>query len=448
MFNRIVSASLRNRLFVLIAALFLVVYGTRTLPQVPVDVFPDLTRPIVTVMTEAEGLAPQEVEALVSAPIEAAMSGIANVGRVRSVSGVGLSLVYIEFDWGTNVTLNRQQVAERISRVRDRLPRGLIPQMGGINQIMGEIMLVAVTAKSMNAMELREVADFVVRPRLLSVPGVGQVIPIGGELRQYRVAPNLAAMRDLGVTPDLIETTLKRFGVNTGGGFVDQHGSEFLVRNVGEGQALDDIRSLAVTVRDGRPVLLRDVADVGFAVRNKRGEAGFNGGPAIILSVQKTLEADTLPTTRLVEAELAAIQKAMPEGVTANNVQFRQATFIENSINNVKSVLVEAAVFVTIVLALFLMNWRATVISLTAIPVSILITVVVFQAFGLTINTMTLGGLAIAIGELVDDAVVGVENILRRLRENREKRFPDPSLIVIARASQEVRSGAHPLIRA
>ncbi len=441
MFNLIVSASLRSRLFVLLAALFLVIYGYFALPKVPVDVFPDLTRPIVTVMTEAEGLAPQEVEAQVSNPIEAALSGIANVGRVRSVSGVGLSLVYAEFDWGTDVARNRQLVAERISRVRERLPRGVTPQMGGVNQIMGEIMLVAVSAKSLSPMELREVADFIVRPRLLGVAGVAQVVPIGGEVRQVRVAPDLPAMRDAGVTPDMIASVLQRLGVNTGGGFVDQHGNEFLVRNVGKGQALDDIRNLAVSMRGGRPVLLREVANVDYGIRNKRGEAGYNGQPAIILSIQKTVEADTLPTSRLVEAELAAIQKAMPEGVIANQIQFRQATFIENSIGNVKSVLLEAAVFVTIVLALFLMNWRATVISLTAIPISLLITVAVFQGFGLTINTMTLGGLAIAIGELVDDAVVGVENILRRLRENKELAVPEPALTVIARASQEVRSG-------
>ena len=441
MFNLIVSASLRSRLFVLLAALFLIVYGYHALPRVPIDVFPDLTRPIVTVMVEAEGLAPQEVEAQVSAPLEAALSGIANVGRVRSVSSVGLSLVYAEFDWGTDVARNRQLVAERIGRVRERLPRGVLPQMGGVNQIMGEIMLVAMSAKALSPMELREVADFVVRPRLLGVAGVAQVTPIGGEIRQVRVAPDLAAMRDADVTPDMISAVLHRLGVNTGGGFVDQHGSEFLVRNIGEGQSLDDIRNLAVTVREGRPVLLREVAEVGYGIRNKRGEAGYNGQPAIILSIQKTVEADTLPTTRLVETELAAIQATMPSGVIANQIQFRQATFIENSIGNVKTVLFEAAIFVTIVLALFLMNWRATIISLTAIPISLLITVVVFQIFGLTINTMTLGGLAIAIGELVDDAVVGVENILRRLRENKALPKPDPALTVIARASQEVRSG-------
>ena len=208
---------------------------------------------------------------------------------------MGLSLVYAEFDWGTDVARNRQLVAERIGRVRERLPRGVLPQMGGVNQIMGEIMLVAMSAKALSPMELREVADFVVRPRLLGVAGVAQVTPIGGEIRQVRVAPDLAAMRDADVTPDMISAVLHRLGVNTGGGFVDQHGSEFLVRNIGEGQSLDDIRNLAVTVREGRPVLLREVAEVGYGIRNKRGEAGYNGQPAIILSIQKTVEADTLP---------------------------------------------------------------------------------------------------------------------------------------------------------
>lgn len=441
MFNFLVRSSLKNRLFVLAAALLLIGYGSVALPRLPVDVFPDLNKPLVVLMTEAEGLAPQEVEQLVSYPIETTMNGMPGVTRVRSVSGVGLSIVFVEFDWGTDIYRNRQQVAERLALIQSQLPQGVLPQMGPISSIMGEIMLVAISSDGPSPMDVREIADFVIRPQLLTIPGVSQVIPIGGEVRQYRVTPNLVAMQALEITADTIESAIKRFGSNTGGGFVDQHSREYLIRNVGLTNRLEDLRNVVVASRDGQPILLRQVADVDFAPRVKRGDAGFMGAPAVVISVQKQPGADTIKLTKAIETTLAELQKTLPEGIRATNIQFRQATFIETSIGNVEKVLVEAAVIVAIILILFLMNWRATFISLTAIPISILITVVVFQAFGLTINTMTLGGLAIAIGELVDDAVVGVENVLRRLKENRAASHPRPVLDVIAQASQEVRSG-------
>jgi len=440
-FNFLVRSSLKNRLFVLAAALLLIGYGSVALPRLPVDVFPDLNKPLVVLMTEAEGLAPQEVEQLVSYPIETTMNGMPGVTRVRSVSGVGLSIVFVEFDWGTDIYRNRQQVAERLALIQSQLPQGVLPQMGPISSIMGEIMLVAISSDGPSPMDVREIADFVIRPQLLTIPGVSQVIPIGGEVRQYRVTPNLVAMQALEITADTIESAIKRFGSNTGGGFVDQHSREYLIRNVGLTNRLEDLRNVVVASRDGQPILLRQVADVDFAPRVKRGDAGFMGAPAVVISVQKQPGADTIKLTKAIETTLAELQKTLPEGIRATNIQFRQATFIETSIGNVEKVLVEAAVIVAIILILFLMNWRATFISLTAIPISILITVVVFQAFGLTINTMTLGGLAIAIGELVDDAVVGVENVLRRLKENRAASHPRPVLDVIAQASQEVRSG-------
>ncbi|HEY8381007.1 MAG TPA: efflux RND transporter permease subunit [Microvirga sp.] len=441
MFNFLVSSSLRNRLFVLAAALVLVAYGSYVLPRVPVDVFPDLNRPTVTLMTEAEGLAPQEVEQLVTYPLETAMNGMPGVLRVRSVSGVGLSITYVEFDWGTDIYRSRQLVAERLALVREQLPRGVNPQMGPVSSIMGEIMLVAVTAESTSPMEVRELADFTIRPQLLNIAGVSQVIPIGGEVRQYRVTPNVAALQALDVTHEQVEAAVTRFGTNTGGGFVDQHGREYLIRNVGLTRKLEDLRNTVVLHRQGQPIFLHQVAQVDFAPRVKRGDAGFQGKPAVIIGIQKQPDADTVSLTGKVEAALAEIQKTLPQGVSATNVQFRQATFIETSVDNVKRVLLEAAAVVAVILILFLMNVRATVISLTAIPISILTTVLVFHAFGLTINTMTLGGLAIAIGELVDDAVVDVENILRRLKENHERSEPLPALQVIAAASQEVRSG-------
>ncbi|MCC6889696.1 MAG: efflux RND transporter permease subunit [Hyphomicrobiales bacterium] len=442
MFNTLVSASLRHRLFVLASALILVGYGAFVLPRIPVDVFPDLNRPTVTLLTEAEGLAPQEVEQLVTYPIETAMNGMPGVIRVRSVSGVGLSVVYVEFDWGTDIYRARQLVAERLALVREQLPRGVNPQMGPVTSIMGEIMLVALTSNSgVSPMEVREIADFVVRPQLLAIGGVSQVIPIGGEVRQYRVTPRVAAMQALDVTAEQIEQAIARFGTNTGGGFVDQGGREYLIRNVALTRRLDDLANTVVIHRASQPILLKQVATVEFAARVKRGDAGYQGAPAVIIGVQKQPNADTVSLTRRIEAALAEIQRTLPPGVSATNIQFRQATFIETAIGNVQRVLLEAAVVVAIVLFVFLMNVRATLISLAAIPLSILITVLVFRAFDLTINTMTLGGLAIAIGELVDDAVVGVENIVRRLRQNRSLPNPRPVVEVVAAASQEVRSG-------
>ncbi len=442
MFRFIVTASLRNRLFVLASAAMLVAYGSFVLPRIPIDVFPDLNRPTVNVLTEAEGLAPQEVEPLVTFPIETAMNGMPGVLRVRSVSGIGLSVVYVEFDWNTDIYRARQLVSERLALIREQLPRSVSPQMGPVTSIMGEILLIALTSDGrVSAMDAREIADFTVRPQLLALPGVAQVIPIGGEVRQYRITPHIAAMQALAVTHEQIEQAVARFGTNTGGGFVDQHGREYLIRNLGLTRKIEDLADTVVAVRGAQQIFLKQVAAVDFAPRVKRGEAGYNGKPAVIISVQKQPEVDTVGLTRRVEAALQEMQRTLPGGLSATNIQFRQATFIETSIQNVKRVLLEAAVVVAIVLFIFLMNARATLVSLAAIPISILVTVLVFDAMGLTINTMTLGGLAIAIGELVDDAVVDVENILRRLKENAAIGAPRPVLEVIAAASQEVRSG-------
>lgn len=442
MFNFLVTQSLRNRLFVLAIAAVLMIYGAFTVTRLPVDVFPDLNRPTVTIMTEAEGLAPEEVEQLVTYPLESQMNGLPGVSRVRSTSGVGLSIIYVEFDWDTDIYRNRQQIAERLSLVQPQLPANVVPQMGPINSIMGQVMLIAVTGPdNVSAMDLRELADFTVRPRILSIPGVAQVIPIGGEVRQYRVSPNSAAMRALGVSFEQIEQALAQFGSNTGGGFTDQYSREFLIRNVGRTQNIEDLASIVVASVDGQPVLLRQVAEVAFAPRLKRGDAGYQGQSAVIVSVEKQPGIDTVKLTREVEAALSEISATLPAGVKADQVLFRQANFIETSIGNVQKVLAEAIVVVAIILFVFLLNTRTTAISLTAIPVSILVTAIVFHLLGLSINTMTLGGLAIAIGELVDDAVVDVENIFRRLRENREKGNPRSVFDVVVSASQEVRSG-------
>jgi HME family heavy-metal exporter len=443
MFNTIVRASLANRLFVLIGGIAIMLYGLVTLRTLPVDVFPDLNRPTVTLMAESEGLAPEEVELLVTFPIETAMNGMPGVTRVRSVSGVGLSIVYIEFDWSTEIYKARQQVAERLQLVREQLPTNVHAQMGPISSVMGEIMLIAISSDTADPMVLREIADFTIRPQLLTVPGVSQVIPIGGEVRQYRVIPDPRRMATLELSFDAMEKAIQQFGSNTGGGFVDQKAREYLIRNIARTTKIDDLRNLVVAYRDGQSVFLSQVAQVDFAARTKRGDAGYQGKPAVIVAVQKQPKADTVTITRQVEQMLPELQRVMPDGVRVTDIQFRQATFIETSIENVLRVLVEALIVVAIVLFAFLLNWQTTFISLIAIPLSVLTTVIVFQLMGLSINTMTLGGLAIAIGALVDDAVVDVENIYRRLGLHRAAGGRDRRSIeaVVADASIEVRSG-------
>ncbi|MFG1417062.1 efflux RND transporter permease subunit [Xanthobacter sp. V0B-10] len=441
MFTFLVTQSLRNRLLVLTLALVLVVYGAYAVTRLPVDVLPDLNRPTVTIMTEAEGLAPAEVEQGVTFPLETAMNGLPGLIRLRSVSGVGLSVLYVEFDFGTDIFRDRQQIAERLALVRDRLPASVSPQMGPISSIMGQILMFGVTSATATPMAVREAADFIIRPRLLAIPGIAQVIPMGGEVRQFRVSPDLAAMRTYGITIDALEKALQQFGTNSGGGFADQGGREFLIRNIASTLSLDDLKSLVLPRPAGGNVFLHQIAQVDYAARLKRGDAGYMGQPAVILSVEKQPEADTLALTRAVEEAVADLNRALPDGIRISAPVFRQADFISASIGNVEKVLMEAMAVVAVVLFLFLLNWRTTFISLTAIPVSILTTAIVFHAFGLSINTMTLGGLAIAIGELVDDAVVDVENIFRRLRENATAAAPRPVLDVVVAASREVRSG-------
>ena len=441
MFDRIVAFSLRSRVLILIAAAALIVLGIRSASQLPVDVLPNLNRPVVTILVEAPGLAPPEVETLVARPIETAMSGVPGVERVRSVSGIGLAVVYIEFGWSEEVYRARQQVSERLALVREQLPEGIAPQMGPVTSIMGEIMLVASPYGTASPMQAREVADFQIRPRLLTIPGVAQVIPIGGEVRQYRVSPDLPAMTAAGVELAEVEDALRAFGTNTGGGFVDQYDQEYLIRNVARTTRIEDLRTLVVADGASGPVRLSQVASVDFAAAFRRGDAGYNGRPAVVVAVQKQPTASTIAVTRQVETALAEISAGLPAGMRAAQVQFRQANFIEASIDTLTTVLIEAAIVVAVVLFLFLLNSRTTAISLISIPVSMLITALVFQIFDLSINTMTLGGIASAIGDLVDDAVVDVENVYRRLRENALKAIPQPVLGVIAHATGEVRSG-------
>ena len=443
MFSAIINTSLRQRLLVLGLALILMLYGGLAMVKTPIDVFPDLNKPMVTLMTEAGGMAPEEVEQQVTFPIESAMNGMPGVTRVRSVSGIGLSIVYVEFDWGSDIYLNRQQVAERLNLVRNQMPAGIEPHIGPISSIMGEILLLALPADpaKIDPMQVREYADWVVRPRLLTIPGVAQVIPIGGEVRQFRVTPNLQRLMAARVSIDELKQALQNFSHNTAGGFVDSGGREYLIRNLSQSNRLEDLAQLPVATRNNQVITLQQVAEVGFAPALKRGDAGYNGKPAVILSVQKQPGMDTVKLTAQIETVMAELSRSLPNGIEAPRFLFKQSDFITHSVSNVAEALRDGAIMVAVVLFLFLANFRTAFISLTAIPISLLAAMLVFHYFGLSINTMTLGGLAIAIGELVDDAVVDVENVLRRLKENRLLAKPRSVLGVIAAASIEVRSG-------
>ena len=444
MFKWLLENSLANRLLVIIASVVLMTYGAFTLTKTPVDVFPDLNKPTVTIMTESGGMAPEEVEQLITFPLETAMNGLPGVESVRSISSAGLSFLYVTFRWDTDIFRARQLVSERLSAMEGGIPVGILPRMGPISSIMGEIMQIAipVDTQKISAMAVREYADWVLRPRLLSVSGVAQVIPIGGEVRQFQVQPNTARMAELGISHDQMEAALKGFSANTSGGFLELNGREYLIRNLGRTSRLDDLKNLAVTSKNGQPILLRQIAEITFAAALKRVDAGFEGKPAVILGIQKQPTADTIALTRAIEDALLGLKSSLPAGMEAPRVTFRQASFIEASINTLQGKLIGASVFVAVILFFFLGTVRPTIIALTAIPVSIFITSLVFKYFGLSINTMTLGGLAIAIGGLVDDAVVDVENILRRLKEDRIK-HPQHRLNpleVVAKASMEVRS--------
>ena len=449
MFKWLLHTSLKNRLLVLIASVVLMLYGAFTLSQTPVDVFPDLNKPTVTLMTEAGGMAAEEVEQLITFPLETTMNGLPGVESVRSTSSAGLSFLYITFNWGTDIFRARQLVSERLSSMEETMAPGVVPRMGPISSIMGEIMQIAIPVDTgkISAMAVREYADWVLRPRLLSVPGVAQVIPIGGEVRQFQVQPNTARMSEMGVSHQQLEAALKGYSSNTSGGFLELNGREYLIRNLGRTSALDDLKNLAVSYKgegkNGQPILMRQIAEVSFAAAPKRGDAGFGGKSAVILGIQKQPTADTIALTQAIETALVGLKASLPPGMQAPQVTFRQASFIEASITTLQGKLIGASVFVAVILFFFLGTLRPTVIALTAIPVSICVTALVFRYFGLSINTMTLGGLAIAIGGLVDDAVVDVENIIRRLKADRalhpEHRLNPMELV--AKASMEVRSG-------
>ena len=439
MLNKIIQWSIKNRLIVVIAACVLLVYGGIIAMRAPLDVFPDLTAPTVTILTESHGMAPEEVEALVSLPIEASMNGTAGVFRVRSNSAAGISIVFVDFNFGTDIYRARQLVTEKLGQVR--LPAGIRPPvLGPISSTMGEIMLISMTSKTTSSMELRSLADWVIRPRLLGVPGVAQVMIIGGDTKQYQVLVDPAKLRDYGLTLKEVRDAVGGANVNASGGFMERPDLEYFVRARGRVNTLDDLANSVVAVRNTTPILVKNVADVRIGPAIKRGDGSFNMHSDVVATIQKQPNANTLEVTAQIEAALAGLKSTLPDDVTIDTKAFQQAAFIDRAIENVKRALLEGGLLVTVVLFLFLWNFRTTFISLTAIPLSLVAAVIMMTYFGISINTMTLGGLAIAIGELVDDAIIDVENVFRRLRQNAQNGMAESPANVIFKASSEIRS--------
>jgi CzcA family heavy metal efflux pump len=438
MLDRIILWSLKNRLLVLIAAASLLIYGGYVALRMPVDVFPDLTAPTVTILTECHGLAPEEVESLVTLPIERVMNGTTDVFRVRSHSAVGISIVFVEFELDTDIYRARQMVNEKLQQVS--LPEEVSsPTLGPISSTMGEIMLISMTAKDTGAMDLRSIADWTVRPRLLGVAGVSQVMVIGGDTKQFQVLVDPQKLIDYNLTLNEVVEAVSKASANSSGGFLVRPHKEYLIRGRARVQTIEELAKSVVTVRNATPVLLDQVAEVKVGAALKRGDGSYNLEPAVIATIQKQPNANTLEVTESIETTLAELQRTLPKDVVINTEAFQQADFIERAVTNVRNAIIEGGVLVTVVLFLFLLNFRTTFISLTAIPLSLVVAILAMEAWGITINTMTLGGMAIAIGALVDDAIIDVENVFRRLKQNAKKAEPDPVTDVIFRASSEIR---------
>jgi CzcA family heavy metal efflux pump len=442
MLNAIIRFSLKHPLLIIALSLLMLGYGGYALYHLPIDVFPDLNRPRVTVMTEAPGMAPEEVETLITFPLESVLNGATGVQAVRSSSGIGLAVIYVEFDWRTDIYVARQVVAEKLALAADRLPEGVRPQMAPISSIMGQIMLVGMwsEAGATNPIEVRTLADWVVRQRLLTIPGVAQVVTMGGGRKQFQVLVNPDSLLTYGVTLHEVEEALSASNANATGGYLNMGPNEYLVRSIGRLKATSELEDVVVKPGADRPVLLRQVARVVEAAQAKRGEAAVNGSPAVILTISKQPGADTRKLTEDITKALTELSGALPADIRINPDVYQQRSFIDRGIHNVIVALRDGGILVCVILFLFLLNFRTTFITLTAIPLSIVVTGLVFKLFGMSINTMTLGGLAVAIGELVDDAIVDVENIFRRLRENRHTPHPRPALQVVFSASTEVRN--------
>ena len=443
MLNKIIEFSLHNRLLVAVISALILVLGVYSVSNMEVDVFPDLNAPTVVVMTEAPGMAPEEVERLVTYPIETSVNGATNVRRVRSSSTTGFSVVWVEFDWGTDLYLARQITSERLVQLSGMLPEGVgTPTMAPQSSILGEMMIIGLTTDSTSLRDIRTIADWTIRPRLLSISGVAQATVIGGEIKEYRIALDPARMKHYDVTVDEVLAASRNMNNNANGGIIYEYGNEYIVRGDITTTSAEDIGLAVVKRIDGKPIVLSDVADVIVTDKSpKLGMASVEAQPAVLITVKKQPNTGTIELTENIETALADLQKNLPADIKVSTNIFKQSHFINNSINNVQRALIEGAIFVIIVLFFFLMNTRTTLISLVAIPLSAIISLLTLKAMGLTINTMSLGGLAIAIGSLVDDAIVDVENVYKRLRANRLLP-PDQraqTIDIVFEASKEVR---------
>ena len=442
MLNKIIKFSLDNKLLILLAAVILIVAGTYTTQKMDVDVFPDLTAPTVVVMTDAHGMAAEEVERLVTFPIETAVNGATNVRRVRSASLQGSSFVWVEFDWGMDVFRARQIVSEKMVTITGSLPEGVTPVLAPQSSVMGEILFIGLQADSTSMMELRTLAEWVVKPAILATGGVSQVTIIGGDYKQYQILADPIRMAAYGVTMDELEAVGRTISNNSTGSVIRDYGNEYALRGMARTNDLEELGQTFVKSINGKPVRVSDVADVVIGSAIKMGYASSNAERAVILSVSKQPNINTLNVTKNIEKNLEDIKKSLPKDVVMDTKIFRQADFIEASVSNVGSALIEGAIFVIVILFLFLGSFRTTLISIIAIPLSLLGTVIVLHLLGMNINTMTLGGMCIAIGSLVDDAIVDVENVYKRLRENHRlpKGERKSAFNVVFEASSEIRS--------
>ena len=420
MLNRIIEFSLRNRMLVMIAGVVLLVAGTYTARKMEVDVFPDLNAPTVVVMTEASGMAAEEVERTVTFPIETAVNGATDVRRVRSSSTSGFSVVWVEFDWGTDIYLARQIVSEKLAALNETLPNNVgTPTLGPQSSILGELMIIGLTSDSTSLEELRTLADWTIRPRLLSTGGVAQVTVIGGDIKEYQILLDPARMKHFGVTTGEVLGVVENLTRNSSGGILNQHGNEYIIRGMLSTADEDEMGRAVIRIENGLPITLEQVADVRIGAKTPRlGTASERGKPAVLMTVTKQPNTNSLELTEKLDRAVAELSETLPADVHVSTDSFRQARFIEGSIDNIQKSLFEGAIFVVIVLLVFLMNFRTTVISLVALPLSLLVSILALKWMGLTINTMSLGGMAIAIGSLVDDAIIDVENVFKRLREN------------------------------
>src|SRR6187401_570633 len=441
--KRIIQWSIEHHWLVIGLSVLLFAAGAFTARQMPIDVFPDLTAPTVTILTEGRGMAPEEMESLVTFPIESAINGASGVRRVRSATAVGIAVVWVEFDWGTDIFMARQLVSEKLSLASGVLPpQADRPVLAPVSSIMGEILFFALSSDEVDPLSLRTIADTTVRRRLLAVPGVSQVTPIGGAERQFQIVAHPDALRANNISLTELLDAARGASENTSAGIYTEGAQEYVLEAVGRVRTSEEIGETVVALRGTRSVLVRDVADVREGAAFKRGEGSRSGKPAVIVGVQKQPGANTIELTKRLDRELDTLQQELPHGMTIDRKIFRQSDFIEVAVDNVIKALRDGGLLVILVVLLFLANVRAATITLTAIPLSLAAAVLVLRAFGATINTMTLGGMAIAIGALVDDAIIDVENVVRRLREN-NARPPEarrPAAEVVLDATLEIRT--------